>query len=269
MVQVRLPKEKILKIWISWYNGITTGLHAFQDIILRESPLTWSVFFSFKCTDNLFVELCIKNDECFTSEMNKVNHSSLFDTVCLFTYCLHSCSNHRQNEDVCISIVYSCLNSKCSCNNAWHIFISFRHRVWSARVGNLLLHYTIRSATMATNESSSTIYILYKFQNRHVLLIFLSTWIQVSVPHFGFGISSKTFLYPINPSGYFSFVVLNKVIRDPNTVERSQGHLKIDIAFLSEEHSLTWLLKGKAAFTYKLMFSSYARDLRQGNSAII
>ncbi len=44
---------------------------------------------------------------------------------------------------------------------------------------------------------------------------------------------SKTFLHHIDPSVSF----LNKVIRDPNTVERSQGHIQIDIVFFSEEKS--------------------------------
>lgn len=155
-------------------------------------------------TDKLFVELCILNDGCFASKINKANHSSWFDPVCLHKTTIvhiskHLCNFHRQNENECISIVYSCLNSTCSCNKAWHIFISVRHRVWLARVGNLLLHYTITSVTIATNEPSSTIYILYRFQNQHLLLIFLSTWIQVSVSLSGFGISSKTFCITLIP----------------------------------------------------------------------
>lgn len=87
-----------------------------------------------------------------------------------------------------------------------HIFISVRQSL----IGSCRQSCYITSVTIATNEPSSTLYII----------------IQISV-------SSKTFLFHINPSVSFH----NKVIQDPNTVERSQGHIKIDIVFLSEEKS--------------------------------
>lgn len=99
--------------------------------------------------------------------------------------------------------------------------------------------------TIHVNKWAFTaLYTYYTDFRTSMLLIFLSTWIQVSFSSSGFGISSK-----------HSSITSIPFIWGSELSDTKAKHCgATDTAFLSEEKSLTWLFKGKATFTYKLIF---------------